>query len=58
MYNDASTRIAERGDAQRPRPPVYDKVEALHVAGNVYLIAGAGGNIAVSAGGDGVIMGG
>jgi glyoxylase-like metal-dependent hydrolase (beta-lactamase superfamily II) len=55
-YTDASTRIAERADAQRPRPPVYDKVEALHVAGNVYLIAGAGANIAVSAGGDGVIM--
>ena len=55
-YSDASTRIAERADAQRPRPPVYDRVEALHVAGNVYLIAGAGANIAVSAGGDGVIM--
>jgi len=56
VYSDASTRIAERADAQPPRPRVYDKVEALHVAGNVYLIAGAGGNIAVSAGGDGVIM--
>lgn len=56
VYTDASTRIAERADAQRPRPPVYDKVEALHVAGNVYLIAGAGKNVAVSAGGDGVIM--
>ena len=55
-YSDASTRIAERADAQRPRPPAYDRVEALHVAGNVYLIAGAGANIAVSAGGDGVIM--
>ncbi len=55
-YSDASTRIAERADAQRPRPPEYDRVEALHVAGNVYLIAGAGANIAVSAGGDGVIM--
>ena len=56
VYNDASTRIAERADAERPRPPVYDTVETVHVAGNVYLIAGAGGNIAVSAGGDGVIM--
>jgi len=56
VYNDASTRIAERADAERPRPPVYDKVEAMHVAGNVYLIAGAGGNIAVSAGGDGIIL--
>ena len=56
IYDDASTRIAERADAQPPRPPAYDEVDALHVAGNVYLIAGAGGNIAVSAGGDGVIM--
>jgi cyclase len=56
VYNDASTHIAERADAQPRRPVVYDKIEALHVAGNVYLIAGAGGNIAVSSGGDGVIM--
>jgi glyoxylase-like metal-dependent hydrolase (beta-lactamase superfamily II) len=56
VYTDASTHIAERADAQRPRPPSYDKVEALHVAGNVYLIAGAGANIVVSAGGDGVVM--
>ena len=57
VYSDESTRIAERADAQRRGgPPVYDKVEALHVAGNVYVIAGAGGNIAISAGGDGVVM--
>jgi len=56
VYTDASTHIAERADAQRPRTPVYDKVEALHVAGNVYLIAGAGGNVVVSAGGDGIVM--
>jgi glyoxylase-like metal-dependent hydrolase (beta-lactamase superfamily II) len=56
VYNDASTRIAERADAEKPRPPTYDKVEALHVAGNVFLLAGAGGNIALSAGGDGVVM--
>ena len=55
-YTDASTRIAERAAAQPPRAPAYDKVEALHVAGNVYVIAGAGANIAVSAGGDGVVM--
>ena len=29
VYNDASTRIAERADAERPRPPVYDKVETI-----------------------------
>lgn len=55
-YTDESTRVAERADAQRPRPPSYDKIEAVHVAGNVYLIAGAGGNIVVSDGGDGVVM--
>jgi glyoxylase-like metal-dependent hydrolase (beta-lactamase superfamily II) len=55
-YTDASTKIAERADAAPRRAPAYDKVEALHVAGNVYLIAGAGGNIAVSAGGDGMVM--
>src|SRR5258705_1488530 len=50
-YTDASTHIAERADAERPRAPAYDKVEPLHVAGNVYLITGAGGNVVVSAGG-------
>jgi cyclase len=56
VYTDASTHIAERADTQPKRPPAYDQVEALHVAGNIYMLAGAGGNIAVSAGGDGVIM--
>jgi glyoxylase-like metal-dependent hydrolase (beta-lactamase superfamily II) len=56
VYKDDSTRLAERADAQPKNPPAYDKVEALHVAGNVYLIGGAGGNIAVSIGGDGVVM--
>jgi glyoxylase-like metal-dependent hydrolase (beta-lactamase superfamily II) len=56
VYKDESTRVAERADAQPKRAPTYDKVEPLHVAGNVYMIAGAGGNIAVSIGGDGVFM--
>jgi glyoxylase-like metal-dependent hydrolase (beta-lactamase superfamily II) len=56
VYSDESTRIAERVDAQPPRPPAYDNVDVLHVAGNIYLIAGAGGNVAASIGGDGVIM--
>src|SRR5882672_11255563 len=56
VYTDASTHIAERADATRPRPAAYDKVEAVHAAGNVYLIAGAGGNVVVSAGGDGIVM--
>jgi glyoxylase-like metal-dependent hydrolase (beta-lactamase superfamily II) len=56
VYKDESTRVAERADAQPRRETRYDNVEPLHVAGNVYLIAGAGGNIAASIGGDGVIM--
>lgn len=55
-YTDDSTRIAERADAQRPRAPTYNNVEAVHVAGNVYLIGGAGANIVVSSGGDGEVM--
>ena len=56
VYNDESTRVADRADAQPERALTVGDVEALHVAGNVYLIAGAGGNIAASIGGDGVIM--
>jgi len=48
VYNDASTKIAERADAEPKRAPTYDSVEALHVAGNVFMVGGAGGNIAVS----------
>ena len=56
VYNDASTRIAERA-ATQPKPvPTYDQVEWLHAAGNVYMIGGAGANIAVSAGGDGIFL--
>lgn len=56
VYKDESTRIAERADAQPQPPPTYDRTGWLHVSGNVYMIGGAGGNIAVSAGGDGVIL--
>jgi cyclase len=56
VYNDESTRVAERADAEPERALTIGDVETLHVAGNVYLIAGAGGNIAASIGGDGVIM--
>ena len=35
---------------------VEDKVELLHVQGNVYMIAGAGGNITVQVGDDYVIL--
>ncbi len=56
VYEDESTRVAERADSSGPSPPNYEQVEALHVTGNVYMIAGAGSNIAVSVGGDGVVM--
>ena len=56
VYSDASTKIAEMADAQPRRALANQEVDALHVAGNVYVLAGAGGNIAVSAGGDGVLM--
>lgn len=56
VYNDASTRVAERADAQPVMPPKYDKIEALHTNGNVYMLVGAGGNVAVSVGGDGIVM--
>jgi glyoxylase-like metal-dependent hydrolase (beta-lactamase superfamily II) len=55
-YKDDSTRIAERADAQPKTPAAYEKAEALHVSGNVYMIGGAGGNIVLSVGGDGVVM--
>ena len=58
VYNDESTRIAERADAQPKRAPDYSNAEPeiLHVNRNVYMLTGAGGNIALSVGGDGVIM--
>lgn len=56
VYKDASTHIAEMADKEPKRPPNYEKVEGLHVSGNVYLLAGAGGNIAASIGGDGIVM--
>lgn len=56
VYNDESTRLAERLAAQPVPVPAYDKVETLHVKGNIFLLAGAGANIALSAGGDGVVM--
>lgn len=41
-----------------PQKPDWAKlqVETLHVQGKVYLVAGAGGNIAVQTGDDGVLM--
>ena len=56
VYADASTHIAELADAQPKNPPAYDKVQGLHVSGNIYVIGGAGGNIAASIGGDGIFL--
>jgi glyoxylase-like metal-dependent hydrolase (beta-lactamase superfamily II) len=56
VYTDASAHIAERADARPKSLPAYDKVQGVHVAGNIYMIAGAGGNIAASVGGDGVFL--
>ncbi len=58
VYTDESTRIAERADAQPVGAPNFDnaKLELLHVQGNVHMLAGAGGNITLSVGGDGIFM--
>jgi cyclase len=55
-YKDESTRVAERADAQPKRQPTYDKVEAVHVNRNIYMLGGAGGNVTLSVGGDGIVM--
>ena len=39
-----------------PPPPATGDVRTLHVQGNVYLLAGAGGNMAVQVGDDGVLL--
>jgi cyclase len=44
--------------SERPRIPVYDDgaIEALHVAGSVYLVAGGGANVVVQDGGAGLLV--
>jgi len=51
----AAVLVAAAAQAQTPD---YSKVEikAQHVAGSVYMLTGAGGNIGVSAGDDGVVL--
>jgi cyclase len=44
------------GHAQQPAPAQPPALQVLHVRGNIYMIAGAGGNITVSVGKDGVLM--
>jgi len=56
VYDDASTHVAERADAERPRVTASDSDQPLLVTGNVFLIGGDGANTAASIGDDGVIM--
>lgn len=47
-------------DQKQPNPRVEGsddvQIEATHVAGNVYMLTGRGGNIGVSVGADGILM--
>ena len=47
-------------EQQQPNPRVEGndevQIEATHVAGNVYMLTGRGGNIGVSVGADGILM--
>ncbi len=51
----AAAFLAPHGHAQRPPPP-GPELDIVPVHGNVYMIAGAGGNIAASVGRDGVFL--
>jgi len=49
--------VAPLGLGQQPNaPPANGEVHILHVRGPIYMLVGAGGNITVSAGPDGVLM--
>ena len=52
------TRPAPAAPAQNPAQQNFDAVQmqVLHVQGNVYMIAGAGGNTTVQAGDSGVLV--
>ena len=42
--------------AAPPPPPVQGEIKTFHVQGNVYMLVGAGANVAVQIGDDGVIV--
>src|SRR5512145_3163578 len=47
------------GVVREPRPvrnEVRDEIETVHVQGNVYMLVGAGANIAVQVGDEGVVV--
>jgi glyoxylase-like metal-dependent hydrolase (beta-lactamase superfamily II) len=52
------TFILLTGPALAPAQPDFSKVEVktIHVAGNIYMLTGSGGNIGVSAGSDGLLL--
>ena len=52
----AQTTFAQVRPAPGEPPAGNENVEILHVQGNVWLLAGAGGNIAVQEGEQGVIV--
>jgi len=51
----AAPMIAQQNRAAAKVAPA-DDIEILHVHGSIYMLAGAGGNITVSAGKDGVLL--
>ena len=54
----AASALSQTAGNRGPRTPDFDKVEVhtLPVQGNVYMLVGAGGNITLQAGKDGVLL--
>jgi glyoxylase-like metal-dependent hydrolase (beta-lactamase superfamily II) len=66
-YPEYMTKVASAPVSYAPRPvtdagsrpqpkPASDEIETIHVQGNVYMLSGAGGNIAVQIGEEGVLV--
>lgn len=51
-----STGASAQANAAPPQAPPNVEVHLLHVQGNVWMLVGAGGNITVQAGDDGVLL--
>src|SRR4051812_4636705 len=47
---------AAAGEAGTARPTIANDIQTIHVQGNVHMIVGAGANIAVQVGDDGVVV--
>jgi cyclase len=52
----ATSLLAVPAQAQAPPAPANVEVHLLHVQGNVWMLVGAGGNISVQVGDDGVLL--